>query len=158
LANPREALLAFATELDQGTSALAQPHAVSVETVRELLYWQSQPAHTNAHWHQAARLHRQLGHRFFPLHPALGAATATLHRASSLVENLNRRLRTYFFLRRHIGPAYLELLRFFLNHRPFLRSHPPERRGKTPPQLLTAQDHPHWLELLGFQRFRRAVI
>ena len=93
-----------------------------------------------------------------PLHPALGAATATLHRASSLVENLNRRLRTYFFLRRHIGPAYLELLRFFLNHRPFLRSHPPERRGKTPTQLLTAQDHPHWLELLGFQRFRRAVI
>jgi hypothetical protein len=52
----------------------------------------------------------------------------------------------------------LELLRFFLNHRPFLRSHKPERRGKTPTQLLTAQDHPHWLEMLGFQRFRRAVV
>ncbi len=158
LANQREALLAFATELDQAASALAQQYAVSVETVRELLYWQSQPTHTNAYWHQAARLHRQLGHRFFPLHQALGAATATLHRASSLVENLNSRLRNYFFLCRNIGPAYLELLRFFLNHRPFLRSHKPERRGKTPTQLLTGQDHPHWLEMLGFQRFRRAVV
>ena len=69
---------------------------------------------------------------FFPLHQTLGAVTATLHRTSSVVENLNSRLRTYFFLRRNIGPAYLELLRFFLNHRPFLRNHKPERRGKTP--------------------------
>jgi hypothetical protein len=48
LANQREALLAFATELDQAASALAQQYAVSVETVPELLYWQSQPAHTTA--------------------------------------------------------------------------------------------------------------
>jgi hypothetical protein len=63
----------------------------------------------------------------------------------------------YFFLRRDIGSASLPLLRFFLNHRPYLHSAKPERRGKTPAQLLTGQDHPHWLEMLGFQRFRRAV-
>ena len=80
-----------------------------------------------------------------------------LHRASSLVENLNSRLRSYFFLRRDVGPSYLELLRFFLNHRPYLRSAKSQRRGKTPAQLLTGQDHPHWLEMLGFQRFRRAT-
>jgi hypothetical protein len=39
-----------------------------------------------------------------------------------LVENLNSRLRNYFFLRRDIGPSYLELLRFFLNHRPYSRT------------------------------------
>jgi hypothetical protein len=80
-----------------------------------------------------------------------------LHRASSLVENLNSRLRSYFFLRRDVGPSYLELLRFFLNHRPYLRSAKSQRCGKTPAQLLTGQDHPHWLEMLGFQRFRRAT-
>jgi hypothetical protein len=38
-------------------------------------------------------------------------------RACSLVENLNSRLRSYFFLRRHLGSDYSALLRFFLNHR-----------------------------------------
>jgi hypothetical protein len=37
-------------------------------------------------------------------------------RSSSLVENLNSRLRNYFTLRRHLGDSYLGLLQFFLNH------------------------------------------
>ena len=73
-----------------------------------------------------------------------------------MVENLNSRLRNYFFLRRNLGESYLGTLRFFLNHRCFLRSEVPERVGKSPTQLLTGEEHPHWLELLGFQRFQRA--
>jgi len=76
-------------------------------------------------------------------------------RASSIVENLNSRLRCYFFLRRHLGDDYLELLRFFLNHHRFLRSARPERVGKSPAELLTGNPHDHWLELLGFQLFKR---
>ena len=70
-------------------------------------------------------------------------------RASSVVENLNSRLRNYFFLRRHLGPDYLHLLQFFLNHRRFLRSEHPERVDHSPAELLTGQPHAHWLELLG---------
>ena len=76
-------------------------------------------------------------------------------RASSIIENINSRLRNYFFLRRHIGEAYLELLQFFLNHRRFLRSERPDRAGKSPVELLTGKAHPHWLELLGHTRFHR---
>jgi hypothetical protein len=47
------------------------------------------------------------------------------------------------------------LLRFFLNHQPFARSEKPQRRGKSPAELLTGQPHSHWLEMLGFTRFRR---
>jgi len=43
------------------------------------------------------------------------------------------RLRNYFFLRRQLGPQYLDLLQFFLNHRTFMRSECPERVGKVPP-------------------------
>ena len=77
-------------------------------------------------------------------------------RASSLVENLDSRLRSCFFLRRHLGPDYSALLQFFLNHRRLERSDCPERMGKTPAELLTGQLHPHWLEMLGYTRFRRA--
>jgi hypothetical protein len=76
-------------------------------------------------------------------------------RASSIVENLNYRLRSYFFLRRQIGHGYLDLLRFFLNHRRFLRSDRPERVAKSPAELLTGRKHPHWLEMLDYTRFRR---
>ena len=54
-----------------------------------------------------------------------------------------------------IGPDYLDLLRFYLNHRVLERSERPERRGKTPAELLTGAAHGHWLELLGFTRFAR---
>ena len=48
-------------------------------------------------------------------------------RLSSMVENLNSRLRWCFFLRRHLGDAHLSLLQFFLNHRVFMRSRRAER-------------------------------
>jgi hypothetical protein len=54
-----------------------------------------------------------------------------------------------------LGPGYLALLQFFLNHRRFLRSEHAERVGKGPAELLTGTSHPHWLELLGHTRFSR---
>ena len=82
------------------------------------------------------------------------AMSSTL-RASSIVENLNSRLRNYFFLRRYIGDDYLDLLRFFLNYHRFERSERAERVGKSPAELLTGNGHPHWLQMLGFKRFSR---
>lgn len=87
--------------------------------------------------------------RFYPLRAAVAALARNTVRASSVVENVNSRLRNYFFLRRHLGPDYLHLLQFFLNHRRFLRSEHPERVDVSPAELLTGQGHAHWLELLG---------
>ena len=53
------------------------------------------------------------------------------------------------FLRRHLGPDYLPLLQFFLNHRRYLRREHPQRVDRSPAELLTGQGHAHWLELLG---------
>jgi hypothetical protein len=99
----------------------------------------------------------RLGGHFHRACRALDALAAEAVRASALVENLNGRLRTYFSLRRHLGPEYLDLLRFYLNHRVLERSARPARRGKTPAELLTGAAHPHWLELLGFTRLTRPV-
>jgi hypothetical protein len=94
-------------------------------------------------------LRAQIGRKFQALFMAVRRAMADTPRSSSLVENLNSRLRTYFTLRRHLGGSYLDLLRFFLNHRRFLRSRHAERQGKSPRELMTGQGHPHWLTLLG---------
>ncbi|MGK7914668.1 MAG: hypothetical protein AB4038_03860, partial [Prochloraceae cyanobacterium] len=72
----------------------------------------------------------------------------------SMVENLNSRLRNYFFLRKSVNQQYLDLLRFFLNHRTFMHSECSDRVGKSPAELLTGEKQPHWLKLLGFEQGR----
>jgi hypothetical protein len=155
LENQREALLAFVAALDRDLAAVAAAFAVPEATVRSILQAQALPGVHPQRWQQQARLWQQLGQRYWPLHEAVAAVASGVVRASSVIENLNSRLRNYFFLRRHLGPDYLALLQFFLNHRRFLRSEHPERVGKSPAELLTGVAHPHWLELLGYSRFSR---
>jgi hypothetical protein len=155
LKNQRDDLLAFAADLDQQLAALAQEHQVAPATVREVLLLGTLNPNTPARWQREDDLRRRLASRFFALHEAVTTLADQVVRASSVIENLNSRLRCYFFLRRHLGPDYLELLRFYLNHRRFPRSERPERVGKSPAELLTGQPQPHWLELLGYQRFER---
>ena len=149
LQNQRDALLAFAGALDGKLAAIAQTHAVAESIVREACVLHRLPSTSSAYWQGWNRLRAAMGGKFHVLFDAVSRAMAQTPRSSSLVENLNSRLRTYFTLRRHLGGAYLDLLRFFLNHRRFLRSRRAERQGKSPRELMTGQGHPHWLTLLG---------
>lgn len=155
LANQRDDLLAFAAQLDRDLAGLAAEFQLPVTTLREVFHVAALGLEDPSRWPREIVLRRQLGNRFFPLSEALSELARLTVRASSVIENLNSRLRGYFFLRRHLGPDYLELLQFFLNHRRFLRSERWERFGKSPTELLTGEMHPHWLEMLGHARFSR---
>jgi hypothetical protein len=152
----RDHLLAFAVALEQDLTDLAQDFAVPVATARALLDVEVRPACDPRRWPADAALRQQLRGRYHGLRAAVAEVLRHTVRASSVIENLNSRLRTYFTLRRQLGPDYLALLQFFLNHRRFLRSEHPERVGHSPAELLTGQPQPHWLELLGYQRFTRS--
>jgi hypothetical protein len=155
LANQRDDLLAFAARLDRDLAAVAAEYQVPVDLVRQALQVQVLSPHDPRRGPREAALRQALRGRCHAVLEAVGAVAAAVVRASSVVENLNSRLRNYFFLRRQLGPDYLALLQFFLNHRRFLRSERPERVGKSPAELLTGESHRHWLELLGYTRFRR---
>ena len=155
LAKQGKELLAFAEQLDRDLAAVAARWQVGVSTARAVLTMQQLSQRQPRRWQQEARLRQQLGGRFDGLSAAVAELSGQVVRASSLVENLNSRLRNYFFLWRQFGPEYLELLRFFLNHRRFLRSEQPFRAGQSPAELLSGQEHLHWLELLGYQRFQQ---
>ncbi len=156
LRNQRDQLLAFAGVLDQKLAEIAAAFELPLQAVREVCLLHRKPPTSNAYWEQWNQLHRKLSGKFHDVMEAVGKALEETPRASSMVENLNSRLRNYFFLRRSLGDDYLSLLQFFLNSRCFMRSLKPERVGKSPKQLLTGEAHPHWLELLGFERFQRA--
>jgi len=149
LQNQRDDLLAFAGVLDDKLSAIAQAHALPEHLVRAACVLHRKPCTSPAYWQGWNRLRAKMKSQFHAVFDAVAQAMAQTPRSSALVENLNSRLRNYFTLRRQLGAAYLSLLQFFLNHRRFLRSRRPERVGKSPRQLMTGQDHPHWLTLLG---------
>ncbi len=156
LENQRDDLLAFARALDADLELLGQEFQVPAELLRQLLGVLARDERDPRRWTEESAIRERLRGRFHEVQAAVAALAKGTVRASSLVENLNSRLRSYFFLRRHLGADYLALLQFFLNHRRLERSDRPERVGKTPAELLTGQSHPHWLEMLGYTRFVRA--
>src|SRR5215213_6556934 len=149
LQNQCNDLLAFAGVLDAELAGIARAHAISEPLVREACVLHRLPTTSPAYWQGWSGLRARIGRKFHVLFDAVRRAMADTPRSSSLVENLNSRLRSYFTLRRHLGGSYLDLLRFFLNHRRFVRSRHAERQGKSPRELMTGQGHPHWLTLLG---------
>ena len=142
--------------MDQKLEEIAKRLDVPLAKVREVCLLHRKQTSSNAYWEKWNQLHQGLSGKFYFLMEAVTAALKQTPRASSLVENLNSRLRNYFFLRRTLGNSYLGLLQYFLNHRCFMRSEVTEREGKSPKELLSGEAHPHWLELLGFKQFQRA--
>jgi len=153
LENSRENLLAFVGILDERFADIASRFDVPLFLVQAVCRLGGLDKKLPGYWQQRAELQKKLKRQFHDIETAVCQVLSETPRASSMVENLNSRLRSYFFLRRHIGNDYLDLLRFFLNHRRFIRSERAERVGKSPAELLTGEQHQHWLELLGFERF-----
>lgn len=151
----RDNLLAFAGVLDERFEQVARSQKIPVKFVHDVCQLDGVSRNLPAYWQQENALRKKLRGTFHTVQSAVREIMAETPRASSMVENLNSRLRNYFFLRRHIGNGYLDLLRFFLNHRCYVRSDRPERVGKSPAELLRGRKHPHWLEMLGFKRFQR---
>lgn len=157
LKNHRNNLLAFVEEIDCGMTIIAQEFQIDPRHVRALYELQGMPFSSQSRWEQESGLRNALRVKFHPVESEIKQILSDTIRASSVVENLNSRLRNYFTLRRLLGKEYLAVLQFFLNHRRFMRSKHPERVGKSPRELMTGQCHPHWLELLGFDLFKQAA-
>src|SRR5262249_12445972 len=117
LRNRRDGLLAFARALDEGLGQMGEAWGVAPEALRRLLQARRRDEGDPRRWAEESAARCQLRGWYHPACRAVDALAAATVRASSLVENLNSRLRTYFSLRRHLGADYLELLRFYLNHR-----------------------------------------
>lgn len=158
LKNQRDDLLAFVGVLDEQFAIISRQYAVSPHLVHALCEVERFPEDSSTRWQKEEMLRTRLTWKFFDVQQAVLNAMRTTPRTSSVIENFNSRLRNYFFLRKHLGPSYLELLRFFLNHRTFVHTTRPERHGKSPTELLTGIPHVHWLELLGFSPFRRDAV
>lgn len=155
LENQRDDLLGFVRVLDALLAEIADRFDIPIYLVHAICDLKRLDKASVAYWTREKEIRRLAGAKFYQVEKAVSEAMNATTRASSIVENLNSRLRCYFFLRRQLGNDYLNLLQFFLNHRKFNRSERPERVGKSPAELLNGEPHPHWLEMLGFKLFKQ---
>jgi hypothetical protein len=151
LQNQRDDLLAFAGVLDANLEAIARTHEVSPDLVRASCLLHRKPETSRTFWQGRNHLLARMGRKFQGVHAAVSDAMKRTPRSSSMVENLNSRIRVCLTNRRHLegGRAWLGLLQFVFNHRRFVRSRCAERTGRSPRELMSRQSHEHWLTLLG---------
>ena len=105
LHNQRDQLLAFAGVLDQKLAAIATRFELPLQAIREVCLLHRKPPTSNAYWERWNQLHSKLSAKFYDVMQAVDEALQQTPRASSMVENLNSRLRNYFFLRRSLGDS-----------------------------------------------------
>jgi hypothetical protein len=155
-----EALLRYFDDVEAAVTALdtAIPDTVVRQTLCRLYAVEQQlrvasgrrKRWLKAQWtdgHQA--LLTQMGETAYERCAHRGAQTLdAIIRSSSVVENTNGRLRRFFDAARgQISQSRLNLLRFYLNHKPFERG---RRQGSSPAQLFhgTQASSEHWLTQL----------
>ncbi len=153
----KELSLAFCDVLEAKLQRIAQTHDCSLTSIWGMCQLLRCNLGGDTYGIRSIPLQDSLGDKYDDVEDAVIIALSSTERTSSMVENLNSRLRTYFCLRQDIGNGYLDLLRFFLNHKPFEKRCHPNRKGKSPAEILAGKSHPLWLELLGYTRFRRAA-
>jgi hypothetical protein len=158
LENHKDNLLEFMPIMESYFDTIACESEVSLLTIFGMYELKGLSPLSPRYWQKYTELQKDLKGKFHWIASLVDEVLQITVRADSLVENLNSRLRTYFTLRRELGNEYLSFLQFFLNHRRFMRSEYAERVGKSPTELLTGKGHMHWLEMLGFQLFKKPTI
>ena len=145
----------YVKELDARFTWIAQQHNIPVDCVWEMAQLQRCDYLGDTYAIRMLPLCKILGDQFDDLEDDVLIALDSTERTSSAVENQNSRVKRYTKQRDHVDNAFLNFLRFYLNHSTFTNSSRKDRKGKTPREILSRNKHSHWLELLGYALFKR---
>lgn len=157
LQNKKESLLNFIHEIEAEWIQLSKSSGFSVESFWLMCELVRCDINSDKYAIKSIPLLDIFGDQFDEMESAVLNVLNHVHQASSCCENLNGRVRQVLSARQNISQNFLNVLRFYFNHKSFHRSAVPERVGKTPAELLTGKPHPHWLEMLGYTLFKRAA-
>jgi hypothetical protein len=155
LKNKKISSLNYVKELDARFTWIAQQHNIPVDCVWEMAQLQRCDYLGDTYAIRMLPLCKLLGDEFDDLEDDVLIALDSTERTSSAVENQNSRVKRYTKQRNHVDNAFLNLLKFYLNHSVFTSSSRKDRKGKTPREIMSRNKHSHWLELLGYERFKR---
>ena len=143
-------LLSFIGRLERAMEASANKMGVPIDGFR-LMY--QQMSYNPGSPENNEILYKQvliLGERYLEVRGEFERLLNGIKKASSLVENLNGRIRVFIEVKRIIPPRFFILLKVYFNTRRYKRSRCKGRIGKSPLELLTGTPQPEFLEALGY--------
>jgi tetratricopeptide (TPR) repeat protein len=143
-------LLSFIGRLERGMEELAKRTSIPIDGFR-LMYRQlsCHPGSQDNSEIQCKQI-QILGSRYNEAKTAFDELLRKTKKASSLVENLNGRIRVFIEVKRVVPSNFLALLKVYFNTRKYKRSRCKERIGKSPLELLKGNSQPNFFEALGY--------
>jgi hypothetical protein len=150
-------LLGFVKELENDLTLYANEIGCSVYWLWQICYSERYSQNHSKYYQFIEHIKNGLKHKYYKVHQAVIAIMGEVEKASSVVENLNGRIRKFLQNHIHVSQDILDLFRFIINHKEFERSRCEHRKGKSPSEVLHGKAHKHWLELLGFELFKQAA-
>jgi hypothetical protein len=154
----RNELLAVAHTLNAEFEKLSIKYNVEIDIIWQICYLTRYSIDSIKYELKSSNLECLIGDDYDALENDILDILAQTPRCSSMVENYNSRLRPYLDERKEVTPERLGLIQFYLNHKPFLRSHHTHLKNKTPAEALTGKEHASFLELLGYSTFKRKAV
>lgn len=143
-------LLSFLGRLERGIESAAQEHALPVEgfhlMFRQLSYGPDSIESNELLYKQVLLF----GQRYNEAKGIFERLLSKIKKASSLVENLNGRIRVFIEVKRIIPIDFFILLKVYFNTRRYKRSRCKNRIGKSPLELLAGKCQPEFLNVLGY--------
>ena len=158
LENQREQILGFVQVLDQSFQQLAHDKKLPIELIWSMCELLRCKIGSDNYGMRSLPLQKTLGDRYDEIEDAVIEILISTERTSCMVENLHSRIQPYALLRKSMDQDFIDLLRFYFNHTPFLRSEKSHRKNKTPAELLFGTPHNNWLEILGYKPVQRIKI
>jgi len=150
LKNQRVALLDVSNELNKQFEALASQYQVPIEAIWQVCYSARYEIDSMKGHDASCELESLFGLQYEEIEDTVLNILETTHRCSSMIENFNSRLRPYLDERKFMSQKSLNLIQFYLNHKPFMRSKHERLVNKTAAEALTGKAHTPWIEMLGF--------
>ncbi len=143
-------LLSFLQRMEEGFAAAALEKGIPPEAFHMMYMQKAFHASSREYIRIEYSLGELLGEDYITAREEFTRILDSTKRASSLVENLNSRIRVYMNLKRMVPGNYFTLLKVYFNTRKYHRSRVTGRVGKSPLELLTGKEYPGFLEVLGY--------
>ena len=116
----------------------------------QLLYQQKyQKPGTQAYEWAERRLYRRFGRQLPDAREALDETIRSTHRASSMIENVNGRLRCFMDLKRDVPNGFLILIKVFVNTKKPARNRNKSWNGTSAVERLTHDKYPEFLDIVS---------
>ena len=148
------AMLLFLGRLFNEFNKAAQKLDVPLDAFKSLYRRLSTRKDSDEYWKLTFAAYDILGDdRFDEIEAAHDAIMLGIKRASSLVENVNSRLRIYMDVKRSLSKNFYSLVQLHMNTKKYRRSRVADRKGRSPVEILTGEEWPEILDLLEQRGF-----